>query len=201
LKLRQICCDPRLLEMPQAKKVKQSAKLERLMDMLSEMVAVGRRILVFSQFTSMLDLIEAERNALDIPYVILTGKATDRAVPVKAFQSGNMPVFLLSLKAGGTGLSLTAADTVIHYDPWWNPAVEKQATNRAYRIGQTQPVLVYKMIVEAGIEEAIELLKAKKSARAEALFAGGSKTGLDLTEADISALFAPLDRLLLRRAA
>ena len=98
------------------------------------------------------------------------------------------------MKAGGTGLNLTAADTVIHYDPWWNPAVENQATDRAYRIGQDKPVFVYKLIVEEGIEEAIELLKARKAALAEALFAGASKTGLDLTESDIAALFAPLNR-------
>ena len=199
LKLRQICCDPRLLKMPQAKKVKKSAKLERLMEMLPEMVNEGRRILLFSQFTSMLELIEAELNALDIPYEILTGSTKDRGTPVKAFQSGKVPVFLLSLKAGGTGLNLTAADTVIHYDPWWNPAVENQATDRAYRIGQSKPVFVYKMMVEEGIEEAIELLKVRKAALADALFNGASKSGLDLTEADISALFAPLDHVERRR--
>lgn len=201
LKLRQICCDPRLLKMPQARKVKQSAKLERLMQMLPEMVSEGRRILLFSQFTKMLALIEAELTALNIPYVILTGDTQDRVAPVKAFQAGKAPVFLLSLKAGGTGLNLTAADTVIHYDPWWNPAVEAQATDRAYRIGQTRNVFVYKFMVEEGIEEAIELLKARKAALAEALFAGASKSGLDLTEADISALFAPLQREPTRKAA
>ena len=194
LKLRQVCCDPRLLKMPQARAVKQSAKLERLMEMIPEMVAEGRRILLFSQFTSMLALIEAELGKHDIPYVTLTGDTADRAEPVKAFQSGKVPLFLLSLKAGGTGLNLTAADTVIHYDPWWNPAVENQATDRAYRIGQDKPVLVYKLIVEEGIETAIELLKLRKAALADALFAGTSKSGLNLTEADISALFTPLDR-------
>lgn len=194
LKLRQVCCDPRLLKMPQARAVKQSAKLERLMEMIPEMVAEGRRILLFSQFTSMLALIEAELGKLGIPYVMLTGDTADRAEPVKAFQSDKVPLFLLSLKAGGTGLNLTAADTVIHYDPWWNPAVENQATDRAYRIGQDKPVFVYKLIVEEGIETAIELLKLRKAALADALFAGTSKSGLNLTEADISALFAPLDR-------
>ncbi len=193
LKLRQICCDPRLLKMQQARKVKKSAKLERLMQMLPEMVAEGRRILLFSQFTSMLSLIEKELTERDISYVTLTGKTEDRGTPVKSFQAGEVPVFLLSLKAGGTGLNLTAADTVIHYDPWWNPAVEAQATDRAYRIGQTKNVFVYKLMVEDGIEEAIELLKARKSALADALFEGASKSGLNLTEADISALFAPLE--------
>jgi SNF2 family DNA or RNA helicase len=187
--------------MQQSRKVKRSAKLERLREMLPEMVDEGRRILLFSQFTSMLDLIKPELDRLKIPYVTLTGSTKDRATPVRAFQAGAAPVFLLSLKAGGTGLNLTAADTVIHYDPWWNPAVEAQATDRAYRIGQDKPVFVHKLMVEEGIEEAIEQLKARKAALAEALFAGASKSGLDLTEADISALFAPLDREALRKAA
>jgi superfamily II DNA or RNA helicase len=201
LKLRQICCDPRLLKLPQARKVKGSAKLERLTEMLPELIAEGRRVLLFSQFTSMLALIEEELAGLKIPYVKLTGDTTDRATPIREFQSGKVPLFLLSLKAGGTGLNLTAADTVIHYDPWWNPAVENQATDRAYRIGQSKPVFVYKLIVEEGIEAAIGRLKARTAARAEALFDGASKTPLDLSEADISALFAPLGREALRRAA
>jgi superfamily II DNA or RNA helicase len=201
LKLRQICCDPRLLRLPQAKGVKGSAKLDRLMEMIPELVDEGRRILLFSQFTSMLALIEPELAKLNIPYVTLTGDTKDRATPVREFQAGKVPLFLVSLKAGGTGLNLTAADTVIHYDPWWNPAVENQATDRAHRIGQDKPVFVYKLIVDEGIETAIELLKARKAALAEALFAGGAKTPLDLTESDISALFAPLDRGPERRAA
>ena len=201
LKLRQICCDPRLLKMTQARKVKSSAKLERLMEMIPELVGEGRRILLFSQFTSMLELIEDELGKLKIPFVKLTGDTTDRAAPVREFQTGKVPLFLLSLKAGGTGLNLTAADTVIHYDPWWNPAVENQATDRAHRIGQDKPVFVYKLIVEEGIEEAIELLKARKAALAAALFDGNGKAGFNLTETDISALFAPLDKVPQRRAA
>jgi superfamily II DNA or RNA helicase len=201
LKLRQVCCDPRLLKMPQAKKVKSSAKLIRLMEMMTELVAEGRRILLFSQFTSMLALIEDELKAQEIPYAILTGSTEDRAAPVDAFQSGKVPVFLLSLKAGGTGLNLTAADTVIHYDPWWNPAVESQATDRAYRIGQDKPVFVYKLIVEEGVEIAIEQLKTRKAALAEALFDGAVQAPLDLTEADIATLFAPLNGPPIRRAA
>jgi superfamily II DNA or RNA helicase len=201
LKLRQICCDPRLLKLPQARRVKGSAKLERLMELLPEMIAEGRRVLLFSQFTSMLALIEAELGRLEIPFIKLTGDTSDRATPVREFQSGKVPLFLLSLKAGGTGLNLTAADTVIHYDPWWNPAVERQATDRAYRIGQDKPVFVYKLIVEDGIEAAIEQLKARKAALAQALFEGTSKTPLDLSDADISALFAPLRSEPMRRAA
>lgn len=157
----------------------------------------GRRIPLFSQFTSMLELIEAELQAQKIPYVQLTGDTTDRATPVREFQSGKVPAFLLSLKAGGTGLNLTAADTVIHYEPWWNPAVEAQAADRAYRIGRDKPVFVYKLIVE----EAIAQLKARNAALADALFAGSTNAPLDLTEADISALFAPLDRRIERKAA
>jgi superfamily II DNA or RNA helicase len=201
LKLRQTCCDPRLLKLPQARRVKGSAKLERLMELLPELIAEGRRVLLFSQFTSMLALIEEELRRLRVPFVKLTGDTTDRTTPVKEFQSGKVPLFLLSLKAGGTGLNLTAADTVIHYDPWWNPAVENQATDRAYRIGQDKPVFVYKLIVEEGIEAAIEQLKARKAALAEALFDGASKTPLDLSDADISALFAPLRSEPMRRAA
>ncbi len=194
LKLRQVCCDPRLLKMSQARKVTESAKLERLLELLPQFVDDGRRVLLFSQFTTMLGLIETELKRLRIPYVTLTGDTVDRATPVKQFQTGKVPLFLLSLKAGGTGLNLTAADTVVHYDPWWNPAVENQATDRAYRIGQDKPVFVHKLIVEEGIEEAIELLKVRKAALATALFEGASKSGLNLSEADISALFAPLDR-------
>ena len=201
LKLRQICCDPRLLKMDAARKVKQSAKLERLMELVPEMVAEGRRILIFSQFTSMLDLIEEELNREKIAFVTIRGDTGDRGAPVREFQTGKVPVFLLSLKAGGTGLNLTAADTVIHYDPWWNPAVENQATDRAYRIGQDKPVFVHKLIVEEGIEEAIELLKKKKAALAEALFEGGSRQPLQLTEADVSALFAPLSNERVKKAA
>jgi len=201
LKLRQICCDPRLLKLPQARHVRGSAKFERLMEMIPELVSEGRRILLFSQFTSMLALIEEGIAALKIPYVMLTGDTVDRTTPVRKFQAGKVPLFLLSLKAGGTGLNLTAADTVIHYDPWWNPAVESQATDRAHRIGQNKPVFVYKLIVREGIEGAIELLKSRKAALAEALFANGAKTPFDLTEADISALFVPLDYMPDRRAA
>ncbi len=192
LKLRQVCCDPRLMKLPAARRVKGSAKLARLMEMIPELVSEGRRILLFSQFTSMLSLIEAELERCQIPFVKLTGDTEDRAEPVRLFQEGDVPVFLLSLKAGGTGLNLTAADTVIHYDPWWNPAVENQATDRAYRIGQMKPVFVYKMIVEEGIEEAIEQLKQRKSALAEALFAETGRAATNLTEADVAALFAPL---------
>jgi len=191
LKLRQVCCHPQLLKLPSAKKVKHSAKLAQLMEMLPEMVEEGRRILLFSQFTSMLAIIEDELKSKKIGYVKLTGQTRNREKPIDEFQSGEVPVFLISLKAGGAGLNLTAADTVIHYDPWWNPAAERQATDRAHRIGQDKPVFVYKMITDGTVEEKIAEMQAKKQALADALFDGGSKGGA-LTGTDLQALFEPL---------
>jgi SNF2 family DNA or RNA helicase len=192
LRLRQICCDPRLLKLDSAKKVTHSAKLEMLMEMLPEMIEEGRRILLFSQFVSMLQLIEDELNAKGIKYVKITGQTKDRAKPIEEFQSGNIPIFLISLKAGGTGLNLTAADTVIHYDPWWNPAAEEQATDRAHRIGQNKPVFVYKLITEGTVEEKILKMQEKKKALAEGIFNPDSKSAGKLTAEDINALFEPL---------
>jgi superfamily II DNA or RNA helicase len=162
LKLRQICCDPRLLKLATAHKVQQSAKLDMLTDLLPEMIEEGRRVLLFSQFTSMLDLIEPELQALKIPFVRLTGDTKNRALPVQRFQEGEVPLFLISLKAGGVGLNLTAADTVIHYDPWWNPAVEDQATGRAHRMGQTNPVFSYKLTTIGTVEEKILHMQERK---------------------------------------
>ena len=192
LKLRQICCDPRLLKLDAARHVKESAKLELLIEMLQELLPEGRRVLIFSQFTSMLELIEAEVAKLGVPQVKLTGKTRDRERPVKAFQSGKAPLFLISLKAGGTGLNLTGADTVIHYDPWWNPAVENQATGRAHRIGQDKPVFVYKLIVSGSVEEKISALQASKAALARSVLENDAGAGPALTADDIQALFEPL---------
>ncbi len=191
LKLRQICCDPRLLKMEAAKKVQESAKLERLMELLPAMISEGRRILLFSQFTSMLALIEQALAEHNIQYVKLTGQTKDRATPIDQFQSGQAPLFLISLKAGGAGLNLTAADTVIHYDPWWNPAVERQATDRAHRIGQKNKVFVYKLITQGTVEEKINNLQQKKQALADALF-DGKQSQAALTRDDLHSLFAPL---------
>jgi superfamily II DNA or RNA helicase len=191
LKLRQICCDPRLLKMDAAKKVKESAKLEQLMEMLPEMIDEGRRILLFSQFTSMLSLIEDELAKQKINYVKLTGQTKDRATPIDQFQQKQVPLFLISLKAGGAGLNLTAADTVIHYDPWWNPAAERQATDRAHRIGQENKVFVYKFITEGTVEEKIHNLQQKKQALADALF-DEKKSSAKLSKDDLQALFEPL---------
>lgn len=192
LKLRQICCDPRLAKLSGTRSIKRSAKLELLMDMLPALIKTGRRILLFSQFTSMLALIEEALQPLDIPYVKLTGSTRDRATPVDRFQAGEVPLFLISLKAGGTGLNLTAADTVIHYDPWWNPAAERQATDRAHRIGQTQPVLVYKLIAEGTVEEKMAELQERKQTLADAMLESGTSAGTSFNAEDLQALFAPL---------
>jgi SNF2 family DNA or RNA helicase len=187
LKLRQVCCDPRLLSLSAAKEVTQSAKLEMLMDMLPEMVEEGRKILVFSQFVSMLNLIEQELKAFNVPYTKLTGQTRKRDEAIHAFQEGEVPVFLISLKAGGVGLNLTAADTVIHYDPWWNPAVEKQATDRAYRIGQEKPVFVYKLLTEDTVEEKILSMQQAKQKLADGLYehqSGADNSKQHLEQAD-----------------
>ena len=192
LKLRQVCCDPRLVKLAAARRITDSAKLAVLMDMLDELLAEGRRVLLFSQFTEMLALIEAELNARGVRHVKLTGETQDRARPVQEFQEGKVPLFLISLRAGGTGLNLTAADTVIHYDPWWNPAVERQATDRAHRIGQDKPVFVYKLIVAGSVEEKISQMQAEKAALAAAILGEPGKSSRPLTQEDIAALFQPL---------
>jgi superfamily II DNA or RNA helicase len=220
LKLRQVCCDPRLVRMNgegadgsaaaadrpaaadhpaaagspvavPANAVPPSAKLEWLSTVLPELVAEGRRILLFSQFTSMLRLIESVVSELAIPYCLLTGETQDRTAVVQRFQSGEVPLFLISLKAGGTALNLTAADTVIHYDPWWNPAVEAQATDRAHRIGQTKSVFVYKLIAQDTVEERMLQLQADKRVLADRLYTQKSASPTALGAEDLEMLFAP----------
>ncbi|WP_373989482.1 SNF2-related protein [Duganella sp. BuS-21] len=187
LKLRQVCCDPRLLKKTAGvrKAEAASAKLQVLMELVEELLDEGRKLLVFSQFTSMLALIEEELRAREVPYALLTGDTQDRAAQVQAFQGGQVPVFLISLKAGGVGLNLTAADTVIHYDPWWNPAAENQATDRAWRIGQDKPVFVYRLIARGTLEEKIQELQRAKAGLADAVLAGGETQGLQITPEDL----------------
>jgi SNF2 family DNA or RNA helicase len=193
LKLRQVCCDPRLVKtLPSKKQAAGSAKLQDLMQMVEDLLEEKRKILVFSQFTSMLELIEEELESRDIPYAILTGETKDRSAQVAAFQQGAVPIFLISLKAGGVGLNLTAADTVIHYDPWWNPAAENQATDRAWRIGQDKPVFVYKLIAKGTLEEKIQVLQQKKSDLAQSVLAEGESQKMTLTQEDLQQIFAPL---------
>jgi SNF2 family DNA or RNA helicase len=192
LKMRQVCCDPRLVKGVVEGDVPRSAKLDMLREMLVEMIEEGRRILLFSQFTGMLKLIEEELKTLNIDYVTLTGKTKDRQTPVERFQNGEVPLFLISLKAGGVGLNLTAADTVIHYDPWWNPAAENQATDRAHRIGQDKSVFVYKLITEGTVEEKILELQDRKRELAEGMYQKGAARKQLWTPDDMDALFAPL---------
>ncbi len=171
------------------------AKLELLADMLPALVAEGRRILVFSQFTEMLGLIAEQLVALELPFLSLTGKTpvAQRGAIVAQFQSKSVPIFLISLKAGGVGLNLTAADTIIHMDPWWNPAVEEQATARAHRIGQEQAVFVYKLVVEGSIEERILELQARKALLAEGVLGSDAALATKFNADDLQALLAPLN--------
>ena len=202
LKLRQVCCDPRLLSLSAAKDIHVSAKLDMLMEMVPEMVEEGRKILIFSQFVSMLDLIEDEIKKHPIEYTRLTGQTKNRDQAIEQFQNGPAQVFLISLKAGGVGLNLTAADTVIHYDPWWNPAVERQATDRAYRIGQDKPVFVYKLLTEETVEEKILQMQQSKQNLAEGLYQDKKKVskqikaatdqGMQLTQDELLDLLQPL---------
>jgi len=192
LKLRQICCHPQLLKSEAAQRVQESAKLDYLTgELLPALIEEGRRILIFSQFTSMLELIEEHLQLEQIPFLKLTGITKERANLVKSFQAGGIPIFLISLKAGGTGLNLTAADTVIHYDPWWNPAAESQATDRAHRIGQTKPVFVHKLVCRGTIEDRILELQKQKSALVEALLSEDTAK-LRIDADTLSHLLSPL---------
>jgi len=162
LRLRQACCDLRLLD---GEAAGSSAKLDALLELVGEAVDGGHRVLVFSQFTAMLDLIAPALDEAGFAWCRLDGSTKDRASVVEKFQSDPaIPVFLISLKAGGTGLNLTAADTVIHFDPWWNPAVEAQATDRAHRIGQTNVVTSIKLIARDTVEHRVIAMQEKKRA-------------------------------------
>lgn len=190
-RLRQICCHPStFIENYQGG----SGKLELLMEVIPEAIANDHRILVFSQFTSMLRIIENELKDLDIPYFYLEGSTPteDRNDYVKRFNTGEGKVFLISLKAGGTGLNLTGADTVIHYDPWWNPAVEDQATDRAYRIGQQNKVHVMKLITKGTIEEKIFKLQRKKKELSDSVISSKEVFINSLSKEELQELFAPM---------
>ena len=193
MKLRQVCCDPRLLPGETAREVTDSAKHDLLMEMLQQQLAGGRRVLVFSQFASMLGLISASLRREGIRHSALTGATVDRQGAVDAFEQRRADVFLISLKAGGTGLNLTSADTVIHFDPWWNPAAQAQATDRAHRIGQTRAVFVYKLIVAGSVEERMLALQRRKQQLADGLLGRADGARLPtLSEREVDGLFAPL---------
>lgn len=174
LRLRQVCCHPALLKLDSLTQHQDSAKLNWLTTVLPNMIEEGNKILLFSSFTSMLDIIEQHLLELKIKTLKLTGQtpAAKRGDLVDKFQTGKIPVFLISLKAGGSGLNLTTADTVIHFDPWWNPAAESQASDRAHRIGQNKNVFVYKLITQGTVEEKIQKLQKHKHSLAKGIFDG-----------------------------
>ncbi|MFP5503132.1 MAG: SNF2-related protein [Candidatus Sericytochromatia bacterium] len=187
LKLRQVCCHPALLKLPETLHLP-SSKLETLLALVDELREGGHRALLFSQFTTMLDHIREKLDAKGIAYEYLDGKTRDRQARVERFNRGDAPLFLISLKAGGTGLNLTGADYVIHYDPWWNPAVEDQATDRAHRIGQTRHVFNYKLLAKDTVEEKLLALQEQKRALVkDVLTADG--LGKALTIEDLRFLF------------
>ncbi len=188
LKLRQVCCHPSLLD--ESYRHIESAKFNFFKELLHTLIQENHRVLVFSQFTSMLRLLEEHLQQQSLPYLKITGETKDRHSLVERFQGGEGSVFLISLKAGGTGLTLTGADTVIHYDPWWNPAAENQATDRAYRIGQNKPVIVHKLISQGTVEEKIHQMQDKKHELATDLLTGATQQ-LHLNSGALQQLLSP----------
>lgn len=189
LKLRQVCCHPQLVKTKATKKTIDSAKLKELMDLLQTLMEEGRRVLIFSAFTEMLALIETALIESSYRYLKLTGQTKNRADVVTQFQQGESPIFLISLKAGGVGLNLTAADTVIHFDPWWNPAAENQANDRAYRIGQDKTVMIYKLVAKNTIEEKILRMQERKTALVGNLLENKQGSALSISEEEMRDLF------------
>ncbi|MEM7601143.1 MAG: DEAD/DEAH box helicase, partial [Verrucomicrobiota bacterium] len=178
LRLRQTCCDLRLLGMDNIADEEASVKTDTLNELLEEAIEGGHRVLIFSQFVEMLQVLVPDLAAKQIDFCYLDGQTKNRGEVVKRFQEREVPVFLISLKAGGVGLNLTAADTVIHIDPWWNPAVEAQATDRAHRIGQTSVVTSYKLITRGTVEEKILALQEKKRSMTDSLLTEAGDAGL-----------------------
>ena len=191
MRLRQVCCDPRLLKLPPGAALPPSAKVQRFGELAQEIAAEGHRALVFSQFTQMLELLTRHAEERELKYGYLDGRTRDRMARVDAFNSPDgPPLFFISLKAGGTGLNLTAADYVIHYDPWWNPAVEEQATDRTHRIGQTKAIISYKLIARGTLEEKILALQRRKKDLAESVLGSDAGFGKALTEKDVEELLS-----------
>jgi SNF2 family DNA or RNA helicase len=190
LRLRQASCHAGLID--ETKRSEPSAKLELLLTQLGEVIAEGHKALVFSQFTSLLSIVKDRLEAEKIPFEYLDGQTTDRKTPVERFQSDpKVPVFLISLKAGGTGLNLTAADYVFILDPWWNPAVEAQAIGRAHRMGQAQKVFAYRMVARGTVEEKILDLQKKKKDLAESIISEDTDFMKKLSKADLEKLLEP----------
>jgi superfamily II DNA or RNA helicase len=189
-KLRQAACDPRLLGLPREFSHEDSAKVMAFRELIEEAEAGGHRVLVFSQFVSMLKILKSALDEDRVRYEYLDGSTQDRAERIDRFQNDpTIPVFLISLKAGGSGLNLTAADTVIHFDPWWNPAVEDQASDRAHRIGQKKVVTVYRLVAAGTIEEKILELKEKKKELVSTVLAEDSGGAKKLSRTDLDELF------------
>jgi len=188
MRLRQICCHPSLVS---DEYDRESGKLNLLLDLTENGIAQGHRILIFSQFTSMLAIIKEQLDNMGISTFYLDGStpAEERTILADRFNKGEKSVFLVSLKAGGYGLNLTGADMVIHYDPWWNPAVMNQASDRAYRIGQTKAVHVIKLAMKGTIEEQILKLQEKKQTLADEIVTENSKTFANLSKEEIMDLF------------
>ncbi len=191
LRLRQICCDLRLLKLENINAANASGKLDLFGELLEEVIDGGHRVLVFSQFVGMLTLLKERLAEEKIDFCYLDGSTTDRGAVVEEFQTNPaIPVFLISLKAGGVGLNLTGADTVFHFDPWWNPAVEDQATDRAHRIGQSKVVTSYKLITRDTVEEKILLLQNRKRAVIQATISGEDEFAAALNWEEIQELLA-----------
>ena len=192
LRLRQICCHPKLMGEEMSGGLKESGKLEALQDMIEEIIAEGGRILLYSQFVEMLKIVRSWLEVKGIQYEYLTGETKDRENAVYRFNNDEtIPIFLISLKAGGTGLNLTGADYVIHYDPWWNPAAEDQATDRAHRIGQNKTVFVYRLITKGTVEEKIMKLKDRKRDLVDSIIAADRSVGKMLSFEDLKEILSP----------
>jgi SNF2 family DNA or RNA helicase len=191
LRLRQICCHPELLGPSFQKKGSLSGKMEAFKDLVTEVISEGHRVLVFSQFVEMLGLIRSWLEEEKIVYEYLDGRTKRREDRIRRFnEDASIPLFLVSLRAGGTGLNLTGADYVVHYDPWWNPAVQDQATDRVHRIGQTKHVFSYKLITRDSVEEKILLLQERKRGLVKGLLSADSAIGKKLTHEDLEYLFS-----------
>ena len=186
-KLRQICCDPALLFDGYKG---ESAKTQMCLDLIANAAGSGHKVLLFSQFTSMLERLAEQLGRAGITYYMLTGSVgkEKRMQMVESFQTDDVPVFCISLKAGGTGLNLTAADIVIHYDPWWNVAGQNQATDRAHRIGQKHVVTVYKLVSEGTIEEKIVDIQNRKKQLAEQVLEGEGMDSVSFSREEIMEL-------------
>lgn len=187
LKLRQVACHPQLRKLP-GNRVTTAAKLDLFREVVGELLEEGHQALVFSQFVEMLTILRRECDRMGVPYEYLDGRTRDRQARVDRFnRRSDIPLFLISLKAGDTGLNLTGASYIIHYDPWWNPAVEAQATDRAHRLGQRRTVQVHRLVAPGTLEERIDALLASKAALAAQVVGGGGPEAA-LTELGTEAL-------------